>query len=214
MPTTQNLIDKVNLLVNNSLTDAQIVGFFNDCLRDPQVVKLLGIYKKDNSLLTVADQSQYTLPAGCEIERIRSIHVSNETTVDDDTTFTQYTFKGPDDSYSGYQYYNKFSGTIGLNPVPDTSGYEIDIYYDAVPTQLSTTDFTGTPDISDKYHDLLVFYACRWTALTLAIPDIDMANNYAMEYQDMLSKIADDYTLKRINTPQEQEIIDVYPYWI
>jgi hypothetical protein len=153
---------------------------------------------------TIAGQAIYSLPSDCKPDMIKSIQVSNSTVIDGTETYTTYDYAGPDDELTGYQWYNALDN-IGLYPVPSSDsggGYNVKITYEKSPTQLSTNTLSTVPDINTEYQDILKWRVLRDIAASGDAPDVELANNYQRNYDEISHKIRQDYYKRKAKNPK------------
>lgn len=153
---------------------------------------------------TVASQAIYSYSSDMKIDMIKSLQVSNSTVIDGTETYTTYEFAGMDDQLIGNQYYDAM-GSLGIYPVPSTagSGYNVKVWYESSPVQLSTNTLTTVPSINVEYQDILKFRAMKVIAQSGNAPDIELANNYQAEEDAIMKKIRMDYNKRKYRKPNE-----------
>lgn len=185
---------------STAFTQANIITWLNECLI--QVYSYMNAKQKDlYQFDTVADQKVYTLPSDCMLDEIISVEMADELTVTPDTTFTTYSFIELTQEMTGTHYYDGLNGLIGLYPVPDTNGYKVNIIYEKKPPLLTSGDLTASPQIDDEYHSLLTFYAIQVAAKSGNNPDVELANNYAIEYNNLWIKMTKRVMEEKVKNP-------------
>ena len=89
--------------------------------------------------------------------------------------------------------YKTQSGKLGLSPVPDRSDYEINYEYYKEHTELSAS--TDTPDLDDRYADLIVSRASYFTYNLRSDPEHAMIAK--KEYEEGLDRLRTDLVTKQ-----------------
>lgn len=182
MPTVQQILDDIDERLPNSFSTSFKINAMNDVMR--KIFKYMN--EKDiYQFNTVANQATYSLASNIVFDEILTVEMADDLTVTTSTTFTSYTYKGLDEEMTSNNYYDALNGLIGLYPVPKTTGYTVNIIFEKRPTLLSASDLSATPEINEDYHDLLKFYALAVIAKSGHNPDVQLANNYLADYNDM-----------------------------
>lgn len=205
MPTVQQLLSDVRTRLPSStetFTDGIIIGWFNDCQNEIwRYLASTELYEFD----TIAGQALYNLPSDCAVDMIKSVQVSNSTTIDGTETYTTYEYTGPDDDLSGNQWYDAL-GQMGIYPTPSTatgSGYNVKLTYEASPVQLSTNTLSTVPSINTEFQDILKFRALRDIARSGNAPDVELANNYQADYDEIMKRIWLNYYKRKAKNPRQ-----------
>lgn len=135
----KQLIAEVNKDIDDSLANADIIGWLNRALDDLSPYAKL---KKYTSITTVPNQSQYTLPD----DVMDIVHVMDS---------SQIYLRIPMSDLTSYGF-KQWGNSLIFQPIPRESK-TIDIYYHArLPHLVNPND---VPAIPEEYHDLLVLYA-------------------------------------------------------
>lgn len=199
----RNLTDETD---ETQLTDAVITVFVNRRYKD-MVGRITNVFEDffgttDQTLDTVADQAEYSLPSGVrKIKRVeisydgdnyklaRPFDLNHKQTTESDTT-SAHTQTDP--------FYYLFGDSIGFDPIPDAAGTNnIKIWYIAQPSDLSGS---ATPEIPTEYHDLLVYGASadvkkrddNWAA----------AVNYENDYEKGIAQMINEIVDRQIQEPR------------
>jgi hypothetical protein len=200
MSTVQEILTDIDVRIPNSFTNAQKIGWINEILL--QIYKYMNSDEKEMcTFLTVLDQLTYLLPLNLTLDEIITVSISNETTISSDTVFTVYEFKGPNEELNGNNYFDALNGLIGIYPIPDTTGYTVNILYEKKPDLLSATALTAIPGIDEKYHNILTFYCCNVIAKSGNNPKVTLSNNYAVDFNNAWEIFYKDYMKTKIKNP-------------
>lgn len=204
MGTVQQLLNDVRVRLPSStatFTDGVVIGWFNDTQNEIfRYMASTEIYEFD----TIAGQALYNLPSDCPFDMLKSVQVSNSTTIDGTETYTTYKYAGPDDELSGSQYYDAL-GQIGIYPTPtsDGAGYNVKITYEASPTQLSTNTLSTVPSINTEYQDILKWRVLKDMAGSGNNPDTALVAYYQGLYNELYRRIKTDYYKRKHRKPRE-----------
>lgn len=204
MPSVQQLLNDVRTRLPSStatFTDGVVIGWFNDTQNEIfRYMASTEIYEFD----TIKSQALYNMASDMEIDKIKSVQMSDSTVIDGTEGYVTYEFAGIDEELSGNCYYDAL-GQIGFYPVPSTSGsgYNVKIHYEASPVQLSTATLSTIPSINDEYQDILKWRACRDIAGSGNSPDANLAVYYQRLYDDLFRRIKLDYYKRKAKNPKE-----------
>ena len=205
MPSVSQLLSDIRTRLpasTDTFTDGVVIGWMNDMQNEIwRYMASTEVYEFD----TIAGQALYTLPSDCAFDMIKSVQVSNSTTIDGEEGYTTYEYAGSDDELKGSQYYDALNN-IGLYPEPssdDGAGYSVKMTYEASPTQLSTNTLTTIPSINTEYHDILKFRVMKNIAQSGNAPDVELANNYQREEDAIMRKIGIDYYKRKQKLPRK-----------
>lgn len=202
MPTVQQLLDDIRVRLPSStgtFTDGVVIKWFNATQNEIwKYMASTDLYEFE----TVASQSIYSYASDMKPDKIQSVMKSDSTTIDGTEGYVTLSRCGYDDELSGDQWYDA-EGGIGIYPEPtsDDAGYNIKITYEPSPIQLSTDTLSTVPGISTDYHDILKWRALRDIAASGRNPDIELANNYAANYNALLTEIKMDYAKRKAKQP-------------
>jgi len=201
MPSLQELIDDIDARLPNTYTNTQKISWINDLQNE------IWRYMSEEELYefdTIAGQSIYAMASDMRIDMIKSVLVSNSTTIDGTEGYTTYKYAGPDDEFGSNAYYDAL-GSLGIYPVPSSdtgSGYNVKVSYEPSPVALSTNTLTTVPGINSEYQDILKFRCMKVIAQSGNSPDVELANNYQREEDALMKKIKTDYHKKKFKKPR------------
>jgi len=198
MPTIGEILTDVDNRLPNQFTSAIKVGWANDIIR--QIFKYMN-KSKVYVFTTVKDQPTYALPSDGTIDLVYALKVANTTPTTTSTQFITYDYAGLEQNLTGNQYYDGLSNNVGLFPTPTASSYEVRIFYKVRPTTLSESSLTVVPNINEDYHDIIKFYILMTIAKSGHNPDVQLANNYQLDYDECMARMFKDEMEKKIRTP-------------
>lgn len=202
MPNVQQILNDIRVRLpssTNTFTDGVVIGWMNTCQNEIwKYCASTDLYEFD----TVASQSIYSYASDMKPDKIKSVMKSDSTTVDGTEGYVTLSRCGYNDELSGDMWYDA-EGGIGIypNPTSDDAGYNIKITYEPSPVQLSTDTLLTVPSISTDYHDILKWRVMRDIAGSGRNPDIELANNYAANYNALLATIKMDYAKRQAKQP-------------
>ena len=209
--TIDNIIDDVDVRLPNVFTEAQKIGWINDEIR--KIKRELMTEDTDSSLTTVADQVEYTLPTNIKIENIiEPIYIAQDAVITSTTVFKPYYFAKSNKvlAYGNYDlgddvYFDFLDGKIGFYPTPTTTGLQIFInFYKTPATYTATTDVI---ELEDDWLDILKFSLMRTIAMSGNNPDIELANMYGVEYNNLMSSILHDKHERKPYYPVTKDVM-------
>lgn len=180
----QEIINEVNKNVDDTLENADVIGWVNRCIDD-----LIPI-ANNQTILTMpilANQQSYTLPSDF-VEMVQVVRNGN---------FTRPLALSDTASYG----YKLFNNKIMLQPIPDAAG-SMDLYYKSILPYLSTMD--DVPQIPAFFHDLFIHFVVakyEFQDQNLELQQIAV-NTYESRRRDFINY------MNKTNIPAQ--IIDVY----
>lgn len=198
MATVQELLEDIDIRIPNAFTVKQKITWMN------QAMRILFKYMNDTAVTTfttVENQSTYLLPTDCLLDQILIIEITSDSVVTNQSVFVKYYFSGLLDDLSGNKYYDALNGNFGLNPIPDTTGYNGRIYFRKNPIYLSESNLSAVPEVNPDYQIALEYYVLSVIAKSGHNPDVELANNYTMEFNNIISLMFKDKMEKQVKNP-------------
>ena len=186
--TLRKIVDMADKRVPNTETDTEKVEFLDQLQR--QLYRKIEIPEKIEKIITVVDTSLYTLPSYIVPNRIKSITITDS----DGLNPVNYEYRGDGQEvvYNCYYIINgESSNTLGIYPTPTEAGIMIISFMDS-PNTLDSGNMTTVPRFFDDYQMLFVYKLAA--ELAKLQHDVDLANNYESEYNDLLKE-----SIKEIN---------------
>lgn len=182
--TARQILDDINKRYPNTYTDSDKIKWINDTLRQIYTdIAVKSFYK----FHTIKGRKLYTLPADCEISNIKSVEMSDKakkSTNDDAGVFYELRFSLRDKYMYKPSYYDGLAGLIGIYPTPNESGHVINIYYNKRPKMItSENDYI---ELDERYVNLVTYNVISIIAMSGHNPDIDIANEYILLYNNLV----------------------------
>ena len=182
--TIRQIIADIRRRYPNTYTDEDIIFWINDSMK--QVFTDLAI-PEFYSFGTIKGQNLYVLPEDCVMENIKNVEMSDNAktpTNNDYGNFRALKHSLRDKKMYERSYYDATNGMIGLYPVPEKSGYRINVYYNKRPKMITSLD--DYIELDDRYSSLITFLVIRIIAMSGHNPDTEIANQYTLEYNTLL----------------------------
>jgi hypothetical protein len=196
--------DYINEFLPSRINSSSITTLTNNEMR--KIWQQMTSTEVYDSLTTIANQVYYTLPTDCDFETIveNGIMVCDSTTVTSTCNFTSYTYCGPDEDLEGYRYFEGLGQTFGIYPTPttDSDGLPIRIKYQKRPTLFASTDTSVQFPLDQDYIDLIRFRVMSRIAKSGNNPDIELANNFTMDANEIERKLRMKRANDRVRTPR------------
>lgn len=203
MATTQAILDDINLRYRNTFTTAQVLVWFNEEQRE--LFDVLELDSAPYNFLTVLDENFYPFPDQFDTTKIKVVTYQM-----DDTTVPNYQeipFKRNDDNQYGSSdvWYTIIADALYLY-VPDSvpADRNVYIYTDSDPDEVTTANVSSAPNLPTKYQEILKLGVLK--RIAGARKDIQMRNNYDVEYQQ---KIDDVLLQRKLKEPEFITPIDL-----
>lgn len=182
--TIGDIITYVDSVIPNKITEATKIIFLSDLLGE-------GDFRKFNPEIvqydtyTVADQSEYDLPASIKVKDLLYLGVSpttyNSTDVVGSTTLFQiYKYYGQEDSQIGQRYTN-YTSQLSLIPTPDDSYHMRMKYRPFYGAYSASSDSTTIIEADNNLINYLQNKVAARICKSMAFPRIDMGNNYEID---------------------------------
>ncbi len=184
--TVRQILDDVQIRLPHSYDESSLFLWINETMK--QIYKDLAI-QSQYSFTTRNGQEQYVLPEDCSIDMINSVTIS-EKARDQNNPYDWGNFKEiisylPNDKMDSPGYYDGREGTIGIFPTP-TDTRKVDIYYMKKPQMVTSED--DYIELDDNYIDLVKYNLMTIIALSGHNPDIELANEYTLLYNNLVQK--------------------------
>lgn len=182
--TARQLIRDIDIRYPNTYSDQDKINWINDSMK--KIYKDLAL-QEFYSFTTIKGQNLYLLPEDCSIDNIKSVEMSSRAitvTNKDYGDFISLKNSLRDQKMYSKSYFDGTEGTIGIYPSPDQSGYKINIYYNKRPKMITSPD--DYIEIDDRYVDLVKFDVLSVIAMSSHSPDIEIANQYILLYNNLV----------------------------
>lgn len=198
----QQLLSEIDSRLPNTFTPTDKISWMNDMQNE---IWRYMASTEPHEIDTIAGQPFYPMASDMKFDMIKAVLVSNSTVIDGTEGYAPYEYAGPDDAFSGNNYYDAV-GCLGIYPVPSSDtggGYNIKVFYEPSPVQLSTDTLTTIPSINSEYQDILKFRCMKVIAQSGNNPDVELANNYQREEDAIMKKIKTDYYKRKARKPRD-----------
>lgn len=163
---------------HDTKVDQAFIDFINRALlRLDKYVLLDDIYE----FPTIAGQCIYELPLNCRIENITDItrQIGRHTDI-------RLRYGSESEHLLGYRFWNAYGGMIGINPIPHKDDEKVTIFFKRTPMKVLTLD--DPIEVDDRWIDLITYSVVADIASSGNNPDIEVANNYTMKYNNLLQE--------------------------
>lgn len=159
-----------------------------------KIKRLTNTYLLDASDVTVADQAEYDLPTGVQIEDVLKLEVE---TADGSGIYDEFTYAGLKDSVKYGQVFMRGSTSAKFylydnEEALTTADRIIKVYYDIRPNTFVVGTLTAEPNIDKQYHILLAYALIVELASQGPYPYRDVANYYQSMYDEFFKESSDD----------------------
>ena len=182
--TIRQIIADIDRRYPNTYSNEDKIYWMNDAMK--QIFTDIAI-PEFYSFSTIRGQNLYVLPEDCTMEHIKNVEMSEKAksvTNSDYGTFYSLQNSLRDRNMHKKSYYDATNGMIGLYPIPDKSGYKINVYYNKRPKMITSLD--DYIELDDRYSSLVTFLVIRTIAMSGHNPDVEIANQYTLEYNTLL----------------------------
>lgn len=184
--TARQVLDDIKIRLPHSYTEDSLFLWINETMK--KIYKDLAIQSK-YSFTTRSGQEQYVLPEDCSIDMINSVTISDKARDENNPydwgNFKELTSYLPNDKMNEPGYYDGREGTIGIYPKPKDVR-KVDIYYMKKPQMVTSLD--DFIEIDDNYVDLVKYNVMSIIAMSGHNPDIELANEYILLYNNLVQK--------------------------
>ena len=184
--TVRQVLDDIQVRLPHEYDNERLMLWINETMK--KIYKDLAI-QEQYSFTTRANQELYVLPQDCSIDMINNVTMSTKAR-DQDNPYDWGNFEElksylPDEQMTVKGYYDGRSGAVGIYPVPQDVR-KIDIYYLKKPKMVTNLD--NYIELDDNYVDLVKFNVMSIIAMSGHNPDIELANEYILLYNNLVQK--------------------------
>ena len=184
--TVRQVLDDIQVRLPHTYKEERLFQWINETMK--KIYKDLAI-QEQYSFTTREGQELYVLPEDCSIDMINSVTISTKARSQDNLydwgNFEELTSHLPNEKLSRPSYYDGREGTIGIYPCPKDVR-KVDIYYMKKPQMVTSLDDYLL--IDDNYVDLVKFNVMSIIAMSGHNPDIELANEYILLYNNLVQK--------------------------
>lgn len=184
--TVRQVLDDIQVRLPHVYNEASLFLWINETMK--KIYKDLAI-QDQYSFTTRAGQELYVLPEDCSIDMINSVTISSKARDQNNPyewgDFEELISKLSNEKLNCPSYYDGREGTIGIYPMPQDVR-KIDIYYMKKPQMVTSLD--DYIQIDDNYIDLVKYNVMSIIAMSGHNPDIELANEYILLYNNLVQK--------------------------
>lgn len=207
MATTQDILNDIDLRYRNTFSTSQKLVWFNEEQRE--LFDILELDSPPYTFQTVADENFYPFPDQFDVTKIKVVTYQNDDSTD--PNYIEIPFYRNDDKQDGtysFPWYTIVSDAMYLY-VPDQvpADRTVYIYTDSDPTEVTTSNLTGSPDLPTRYQEILKLGILK--RIAMARKDVTMYNNYTGDYEQ---KVADVIWQRKLAEPEFPSAIDTMPH--
>ncbi len=184
--TVRQVLDDIKIRLPHVYEEESLFLWINETMK--KIYKDLGL-QEQYSFNTRKGQDLYVLPEDCSIDMINSLTIS-EKARDQNNPYDWGNFKEiksylPNERMSDIGYYDGREGTIGIFPTPKDIR-KVDVYYMKKPQMITSLD--DYIQLDDNYIDLVKYNVMSIIAMSGHNPDIELANEYILLYNNLVQK--------------------------
>lgn len=184
--TVKQILDDIQIRLPHEYSRESLILWINETMK--KIYKDIAL-QDCYSFITSAGQNVYSLPENCSIDMITSVTISsNPRTAQnpyDWGIFEEIRSYIPDEKMNVSGYYDATEGTIGLYPVPQDVR-KVFIYYLKKPKMITHED--DYIELDDNFVDLIKYNVMSIIAISGHNPDIELANEYILLYNNLVQK--------------------------
>lgn len=184
--TVRQVLDDIEVRLPHTYKEESLFLWINETMK--KIYKDLAI-QEQYSFTTRPGQELYVLPEDCSVDMINSVTISSKARNQDNPyewgSFKELKSYLPNENMKEQGYYDGREGTIGIYPVPQDIR-KIYIYYMKKPQMVTSLD--DYIQIDDNYVDLVKFNVMSIIAMSGHNPDIELANEYILLYNNLVQK--------------------------
>lgn len=184
--TVRQVLDDIQVRLPHEYETDRLMLWINETMK--KIYKDLAI-QEQYSFTTREGQELYVLPQDCSIDMISNVTMSTKARTQDNPydwgSFEELKSYLPNEQMIVKGYYDGREGAIGIYPVPQDVR-KIDIYYLKKPKMV--TDLDDYIELDDNYVDLVKFNVMSIIAMSGHNPDIELANEYILLYNNLVQK--------------------------
>ena len=184
--TVRQVLDDIQVRLPHVYEEDSLFLWINETMK--KIYKDLSL-QEQYSFNTKKGQDLYVLPEDCSIDMINSVTISQRARNQDNPydwgTFKELKSYLPNERMSDEGYYDGREGAIGIDPTPQDVR-KIDIYYMKKPNMVTSLD--DYIQLDDNYVDLVKYNVMSIIAMSGHNPDIELANEYILLYNNLVQK--------------------------
>lgn len=184
--TVRQVLDDIQVRLPHEYDETSLFLWINETMK--KIYKDLAIQDQYN-FTTRSGQELYVLPENCSIDMINNVTISSKARSQENPydwgDFKELRSYLPEEKMTVKGYYDGREGTIGIYPVPKDVR-KIDIYFLKKPQMVTSQD--DYIEMDDNYIDLVKYNVMSIIAMSGHNPDIELANEYILLYNNLVQK--------------------------
>ena len=184
--TVRQVLDDIQIRLPHEYSNETLFRWLNETMK--KIYKDLALQER-YSFTTNAGQEMYVLPEDCSIDMIDHVTKSQMARTQENPynwgEFEELRSYLPNEPMYEDGYFDGREGIIGLFPKP-ADVRKIYIYYKKKPKMVTNLD--DYIEIDDDYVDLVKFNVMSIIAMSGHNPDIELANEYILLYNNLVLK--------------------------
>lgn len=184
--TVKQILNDIQIRLPHEYSKESLILWINETMK--KIYKDIAL-QDCYSFITSAGQNIYSLPENCSIDMVTSVTMSSNSRTAQNPydwgIFEEIRSYIPDEKMNVSGYYDATEGTIGLYPVPQDVR-KVFIYYLKKPKMITHED--DYIELDDNFVDLIKYNVMSIIAMSGHNPDIELANEYILLYNNLVQK--------------------------
>ena len=184
--TVKQVLDDIQVRLPHAYTQNSLFLWINETMK--KIYKDLAL-QEFYSFTTAAGQELYSVPDDCSVDMINSVTMSdkarNEENPYDWGNFKELKSYLPNERMTEPGYFDGREGLLGIYPTPKDVR-KIDVFYMKKPKMITNED--DCIELDDNYIDLVKYNVMSIIALSGYNPDIELANEYILLYNNLVQR--------------------------
>ena len=182
----KQILDDIQVRLPHEYTQESLFLWINETMK--KIYKDMAL-QDCYSFITSAGQNLYSLPENCSIDMITSVTISTKardaSNPYDWGSFEELRSYIPDEEMTVAGYFDGTEGLIGLYPIPKDVR-KVYVYYLKKPKMITSLD--DYIELDDNFVDLVKYNVMSIIAMSGHNPDIELANEYILLYNNLVQK--------------------------
>ena len=203
--TVKQVLDDIQVRLPHEYDKKSLFLWINETMK--KIYKDLAI-QEQYSFITRSDQELYSLPEDCSIDMISSVTISNKARNQDNPydwgTFKELKSYLENENMIEAGYYDGREGLIGIYPTPKDVR-QIRVFYWKKPKMI--TDESDFIELNDNYIDLVKYNVMSIIAMSGHNPDIELANEYILLYNNLVQRANEDKNEQKQRYPMIRNMV-------
>lgn len=184
--TVKQVLDDIQVRLPHVYTQNSLFLWVNETMK--KIYKDLAL-QEFYSFTTAAGQELYSVPDDCSVDMINSVTMSdkarNEENPYDWGNFKELKSYLPNERMTEPGYFDGREGLLGIYPTPKDVR-KVDVFYMKKPKMITNED--DCIELDDNYIDLVKYNVMSIIALSGYNPDIELANEYILLYNNLVQR--------------------------